>query len=189
MPRTPRPGAEDELAFWPWFASTGVRSLVDRWLVGHMLVGVGLAFAVSGTLSSVAVTAFLPFASVLVGLAFAWGGNAMAVLQSPELHEIGNQPVGPGAYRDWVFSYQLAILILLATLAVWGFAALGLYDRAILLIPREWHTSSRLAGRASIFALSSMAVRESWAVVLGTQAMLLAQNRYRLEKKASPPRE
>lgn len=176
-----------ELAFWPWFARTGVRTLVDAWLVIHVGIGFALATAVTPALSQVAQNVFLPFASVLVGLAFAWGGNAMAVLQSRELHEIGKQPVASDAYRDWVFQYQFAILVVMLVLVVWALAALGVTDRVAQLIPHQSLTACRLAGRTAAFALSSVAIRESWSVVLGVHSMLLAQNRYRLEQGQTKP--
>lgn len=173
-----------ELAFWPWFWGTGIRSFWDRWLVLHVGIGLALALGVSGALSSIALTVFIPFASVLVGLAFAWGGNAMAVLQTDELHEIGNHPLKRDAYRDWVFSYQVAILVIVSVLVVWALAGVGLSDRLAQVVVC-WRIPIRMTGRAAIFALSSIAVRECWSVVLGAQAMLLAKNRYRLEKEAA----
>lgn len=177
---------EGELAFWPWLWRSGLRKLADPYLALHALVGLLLALGVSRHVSQIAQNVFLPFASVLVGLAFAWGGNAMALLQSKELHAIGSHPVNPGAYRDWVFSYQLAILVILVVLVVWGVAALGMSDDLTLLIPGPWRAPAKIAGRIAAFGLSSMAIRESWSVVLGVHSMLLAQDVYRRESPKSP---
>jgi hypothetical protein len=175
---------EHELDFWQWLWPTGLRTLADRWLALHVVVGGAVAAAVDKPLSGIALTVFLPFASVLVGLAFAWGGNAMAVLQSDELHTIGSQPGAPNGYRDWVFAYQLAILVILVVLVVWTLAALGVSDVLARIFPRRGlpiHTS----GRVAAFALSSIAVRESWNVVLGAQGQLIAKHRLRIEREAA----
>lgn len=184
-PSPPAPGDPTrELEFWHWLRIVGLCSLCDTWLLLHVILGAILGTVVRDPLSKIALTVFLPFASVLVGLAFAWGGNAMAVLQSPELHEIGNQGATPDAYRNWVFSYQLAILVILTALVLWALAALGVSDDIYRLAPQYWRVAGRMAGRTAAFAFSSIAIRESWNVVLGAQAMLLAQNRIRLEKGA-----
>lgn len=159
-----------ELDFWRWFAERGLRSFWDRWLVVHLLIGIALAFLVRERLSEVAKVAFLPFASILVGLAFAWGGNAVAVLQTPEMQLVGSHPEDPTRYRSWVFSYQLAILVILVTLLVWALLAVGIANEHPLLFR---HEAARVVGRTAAFALSSIAVRECWQVVLTTHRILL----------------
>jgi hypothetical protein len=183
-----RPNTDRDLEFWRWFRQCGFRSFADRWAVVHLAVGAALAVGVPGSLSSVASSVFLPFASVLVGLGFAWGGNAMAVLQSDELHDLGSHPVNPNAYRGWVFSYQAALLVITAVLVVWTLAALEVGDRLAPVIPEKLRGITILVGRGAAFALSSAAIRESWQVVLGAQSMLIAQHTLRAARKAAHER-
>lgn len=167
-----------EFAFWRWFATSGLRSFVDWWLVVHASIGFGLAKVVPQCLSQVAQVAFLPLASILIGLAFAWGGNALAVLQTPEIKKaIGAQ--GPRAFSEYLFKFQQAILLVLVVLVVWGLLATGVGSSVghLSRLPLV-----RLIGRAIAFGLTSIAIRECWHVVLGTQSLLIM--RHIIEREA-----
>lgn len=174
-----------ELDFWLWLRRDGLRKLGDRWLVLHGFVGLSLAFIVPEKMSEVGKTAILPLAGVLVGLAFAWAGNAMALLQAPEVHSIAEQEEERRLYRSYVFTYQMAILVLLVVLLMWGLLAIGVAN----VWPRMYGNGHlRHAGRAIAFSASSVAMRECWHVVLGAQAMLLMRNLVRrANRNGSPP--
>jgi hypothetical protein len=62
--------------------------------------------------------------------------------------------------------------MILITLIVWRLAGLSVFDT-------RWPTADRkcqyYALKSGLFALSSLAVRECWHVVLGAQWMLLTQ--------------
>lgn len=163
----------ERLRFWPWFAKEGLAKLCDGWLVVHAVAGLVLAAVVPDKMSEVAKIVFLPFAQVLIGLAFAWAGNAIAILQTHELQKIGTQPADPTRFRAYVFTYQMAVLILLAVLVMWGLLALGLANQWPALFSGEHR---RLFGRTVAFAVSSVAIRECWHVVLGAQTMLLMRS-------------
>jgi hypothetical protein len=169
------------LSFWLWFWRDGLKRFLDRWLVVHLLVGIALGFVVPGPLSQAASIALIPLASVLIGMTFAWAGNALALLQTKELQQIGDDERGK-RFQDWVFTYQGAVLLTLVVVIVWGLLALRIADSLPVL-----HLAPgpvRLGGRTTVFFLSALAVRECWHVVVGTQAMLLARDTIQRAQKS-----
>ena len=81
------------ISFWNWFfrgsgGKLGYSRLVNRWLLLHLAVGIALAWIIPASLSSAADSVLLPLVGVLVGLCFAWAGNAQALLQAQELKEL-----------------------------------------------------------------------------------------------------
>lgn len=172
----------NRLSYWDWFfkgsgGKPGVRRLLDRWTVFHLGVGLGLSFAVKMDLATCAGTVLLPLAGILVGLSFAWAGNAQALLQSAEMEDLSKHH--PGGYPEYVYVFQTAILAILSTLVIWGLAGLRLFDDG-------WPTrSSRIQYfliKTLLFLLSSLTLRECWHVVVGAQLMLLARWRIRSER-------
>ena len=174
-------------SFWRWFFSRaygrpGCLKVVDLWLLVHAAVGFFLAALIPGSLESVAGTILLPLVGILVGLSFAWAGNAQALLTSREIEDISQYH--EGGYADYVFTYQCAVLLLLVALVGWGLAGMGLFDQT-------WPTSESptIYGvvRFGLFSLISLAVRTSWEVVLGTQMLLIMRGVFR--RKKGPPDE
>jgi hypothetical protein len=161
-----------DLSFWRWFVRSGIRRFVDRWLLVHVAVGLLLARYVPERMSDVSRAAFLPLASILIGLAFAWGGNALAVLQTTELRRVASDRSGPG-YSSYIFTFQQAILVVLVTLIVWGLLAMGIANSVEILYRSA---GAWLLGRATTFALTSLAIRECWHVILGTQSMMIIRH-------------
>lgn len=162
-------------SYWHWLffgsgAGPGLRRFLDWWLVLHLAVGAVLACLLPMTLQNTGIGLLLPIAGVFVGLTFAWGGNAQALLQSDELSRLSS--FRDGGYEEYLYTYQSAVLLILITLCCWAVAGLGILDRV-------WPTSAlilqykMLAG--FLFFLSSITVRECWQVVMGSQAMLLAR--------------
>jgi hypothetical protein len=167
------PSVADELDFWSWFVSEGLRKWWNRWLLLHVGAGAAITYSVQEKLSYVGATVVVPLAGVLVGLAFAWAGNAMAILQSPEVHQVAESDAASRRYRSYVFTYQMAILAVLVVLVMWGLLAIGVANRWSALYGNAY---LRFAGRTAAFAVSSVAIRECWHVVLGAQSMLLMRN-------------
>lgn len=125
-------------------------------------------------LREAASTVLLPLVGILIGLTFAWAGTAQALLQTTEIDRLSQHH--PGGLEEYVYTYQLAILVVLATLVAWGVAGLGILDRPCpWACPRVVYRSTA----ASLFALASLTLRECWHVVLGAQRMLLLQSEIR----------
>ena len=163
--------------FWEWLArgnggKRGYRRVVNRWLMLHLGVGLALGVLAHDPMKEISRAVLLPLAGVLVGLAFAWAGNAQALLQTEQIHEFSSHR--PGGYVEYVYTYQLAILVLLVTLSFWGITAIGVWDD-------RWPTARDfgwyLGVKCVAFTCLSVAVRECWHVVLGAQLMLIARKR------------
>ena len=123
-------------------------------------------------------TVLLPLAGILVGLSFAWAGNAQALMQSSEMEELSTHH--QGGFVEYVYIYQTAILTILVTLVFWGLAGLQIFDI-------QWPTIKKpilyFALKTFLFTLSSLTLRECWHVVIGAQWMLLAQKAIKDKKR------
>jgi len=169
------------ISFWKWFfhgsgAGPGIRRFFDIWFFVHIAVGVAASLIVPVSLQQAGTSLLLPLAGIFIGLSFAWGGNAQALLQTDEIEQF--VAFRDGGYEEYIYTYQSAVLLILIALIGWGFAGLGIFDKV-------WPTNSQ--GNlyhiisATLFFLASVTLRECWHVVLGAQALLLI--RFKIRKK------
>lgn len=161
--------------FWDWFLGRNVnragwRKFLNRWLLLHVALGVALSVLVPLSLMNAATAVLLPLAGVFVGMSFAWAGNAQALLQASEMEVIASHH--DGGLAEYVHTYQLAVLAILATLTLWGLAGLGVFDRPCVVDCPRWGYQ---AAEIMLFAFASITLRECWHVVLAAHWMLLAQ--------------
>lgn len=171
------------VTFWHWLfkgsgADPGFGRILNWWLVLHIGVGVGAVFVVPGTLKDAANSVLLPMVGILIGLTFAWAGNAQALLQSEEMAQLAK--FRKGGFEEYVYTYQLAILAILITLILWGLAGLSVFDD---VWPKCTGSIPYDVIKGILFAACSITIRECWHVVLGAQLMLLAQKRIRERKR------
>src|SRR5205085_1505555 len=85
--------------FWRWFfrdgsTRAGWHRLLNRWCYFHLAVGAVLSWLVPYDLKTAASTVLLPLVGVLVGLSFAWAGNAQSLLQSEEIETLSEYHEG-----------------------------------------------------------------------------------------------
>lgn len=164
------------MSFWAWFfkgsgAGPGVLKIIDRWLLVHVFIGVIIAALSPTEMCSAAKGLLLPLASIFVGLSFAWGGNAQALLQTKEIEDLTQKH--KGGFEEYIYTYQLSILLILTALVSWGMAGLDIFDK---VWPTKESTTAYFLLESSLFFLASLAIRECWHVVLGAHAMLLAKH-------------
>lgn len=174
-----------EFSFWRWMAKgsgskPGYRRLVNTWLAFHLAVGTVFALFVSVTLATAANTVLLPLAGILIGLSFAWAGNAQALLQASEVEEMTD--FHPGGFTEYVFTYQAAIFAILVTLVFWAIAGFEVFDSQW---PTPAHKKLYFAAKVFAFTLSSLTLRECWHIVLGAQWLLLSKKRIRDSRKTN----
>ncbi len=167
------------MEFWDWFAKgsggpPGFQRLLGRWFVLHATVGGLLSYVVPVNLSTAANAVLLPLVGILIGLAFAWAGNAQTLMQSPEIDDLAEHH--DGGFLDYAYTYQLAILVILATVVGWAFAGLEVYDK---VWPNETSAGLYFGVKMMLYTLSSLTLRECWHVVLGAQFMLIVQRKIR----------
>lgn len=191
----PRSAESAEISFWKWlvgkapYDAVGASDVLNWWLLLHVAIGVAIAWASPLGSAQAASVVLLPLAGVLIGLSFAWAGSALSILQTDEIGLLSRST--PEGLDGYVHSYQLSILLLLVTAAAWGVAGLGV---GRLLPPADTGAIAaavRFGGKASLYALSSVALRECWSVVSTTGYLLIAQIRVReaLERKRSRDRQ
>jgi hypothetical protein len=140
----------------------------------HLLVGGFLAEFVPLGVQEAASTVLMPLVGILIGLCFAWGGNANALLQTHEVEQMSD--AHPGGLEEYAYVYQSAILAILITLCAWGLAGLGVIDRAV---PAECYPRSQFMVRIALYSLASVTLRECWHVVLGAQSLLIIRKKIR----------
>lgn len=164
---------EKYLSYWAWFfdkddGCPGVKVLLNRWALVSLIVGGALAYFVTKPVAEVSQQVLLPMIGVLVGLTFAWGGNAQALIQTEEIRLISKLEKGSTKY--FVGYYQTAILLILISLASWMFASFDVrvsYGERFLWVPNFLE--------ALLYALTFMTFIECWAVVDSARKLLLAR--------------
>jgi len=159
----------------------GVRRLLNTWTIFHLGVGVLFGQVVPVTLVTAANTVLLPLVGVLIGLSFAWAGNAQALLQVSEIEDMAEHH--PGGFREYVFVYQAAILTILVTVVAWAIAGFEVFDK---VWPTPVHVRTYFVVKTILFALSSLTLRECWHVVSSAQWMLLSQKLIKQSRKQQP---
>lgn len=173
------------MTFWKWFVSgsgghPGYRRIVNRWLLFHVAVGVAVAFAVPASIAQTANAVLVPLIGVFVGLSFAWGANAQSMLQTDQIRRMTAERAG--GFAEYVFTFQIAMFVILATLAVWGLGGLSVFDQSW---PTTVHPFAYGAVEITLYGLASLAVRECWHVIVGTQLMLLQWSEIKREEEKS----
>lgn len=161
--------------FWRWFwrgngEKPGARRLVGWHSIIHLVVGFLAAWVVAKPLNEVAAQALLPLIAIFVGLTFSWAGNAHAILQSREVMKIAGSR--PGGIAEYVFTFQLCILVVLFSVSAWILPILN--TKYLLEDIIDIETFNYCAGVA-LYALISLAFRTSWQAVLGANMLLLAR--------------
>lgn len=163
--------------FWRWLflglnAKPGYRKIIDFWFIFQLAISILLAHLVDVSLKEAASTLILPLSGIFVGLSFAWAGNAQALLQETEIERLAD--AHPDGLENYVYTFQLAILMILITLVCWGLAGLGLFEKSFF--------SSEILGfliECFLYLLASLTLRECWHVVLGSQILILTRSKIR----------
>jgi hypothetical protein len=177
------------LSYWQWLVrggggKPGYRRFIDWWLPLHLSIGIGLAVLVPKSLEEAATSILFPMAGVLIGLTFAWSGNAQALLSSTEIRALSKNRAG--GLAEYVYGFQSAILLILVTLITWSLVGLGVVDAHVT---KQSHAVVYFYISASLFALISLTIRECWHVVLFSQWMLLVRQEMDIRARESANRE
>jgi len=173
------------MSYWVWLirgtgGRPGIRRFLDWWLIVHAIVAVGLSVVVPVPLQEAAAVFLLPLAGILIGLSFAWAGNAQTLLQTQEIEYFAEHH--PGGFAEYVYVYQTAVLLILTTLVLWGLAGAQVFDKTW---PTPALPKAYMLVEVVLFGLASVAIRECWHVVLGAQCMLLVRRNIRKKQRDS----
>ena len=180
--------------FWLWFLkgkltnqnktsedkfisiTPGYKKIYNKWILFHLLIGLFITFFSKETVERSSMTIMLPLSSALIGITFAWAGNISSILLEPHLkHRI---QIRKSKIDDYVFTFQLAALVILTTLCLWGLAGIGV------------HPSSDLPFLSSLFkiflfSMISLSLREGWHVIYGVSALTIVRGQIPDIKKKS----
>jgi hypothetical protein len=177
--------------FWRWFfrgtrgKRPGWRKFLNSWLWVHASVGTAAAVLLHVSLFEAARSVLIPLVGILVGMTFAWVGNAQAIVQTAEIDRLADAQ--GGGIENYVFTFQSAILAILVSLCLWALAGLGVFDQPCPWLCPAWLYPTT---RGLLFFLASLTLRECWQVVTGAQMLLLAQrNISRLPRPKNPNEE
>jgi hypothetical protein len=170
--------------FWRWLvfginSKSGISRFFDAWIFLHFGVAVILTLFVELSLKEAASTVLLPLSSVFFGLSFAWSGNSQALLQDSAIEELSKHH--PDGIENYIYTFMLAIFVILLTLAAWGVAGLGIFQKRFF--STCWW---QLSIKAILYFLGSLTLRECWHVVIGSQLMLMSRYTIKKNKKKEP---
>ncbi len=164
--------------YWTWLfkglnGRPGIFKFWDKWLLLHAAIATVLTLWISMPLAEVAHTMMLPLAGIFIGLSFAWAGNAQALLQSDEIEKMVERH--EDGIENYIYTFQTAILTVLLSLLGWGLAGLKAFDGVGLSCITsfiEW----------ILYLISSLAFRECWHVILGSQILILNRHNIKVSK-------
>lgn len=154
-------------SFWRWMfqknggQQSGIRSLIDKWFYLHICIGFLGSMLIDTNFVESAKSTIIPFASILTGITFAWSGNITALLTTKEISKLSKYH--KDGISSYVFSVQRSILIIFTALLLWVFSSLDIVNNFY------W--------RFLVFTNSSIAVRESWGVIMFAQMLTIYRER------------
>ena len=95
--------------YWIWLirgsgAGPGIRRFFDRWILFHILIGILFSWLTPIPLNEAAINLLLPLAGIFIGLSFAWGGNAQALLETEEIKDLTEHH--SGGFEEYIYTYQ-----------------------------------------------------------------------------------
>lgn len=166
--------------FWHWFASgegegsSGYTYYMDWGLTVDAVLGLGLMYLSPIPLAEAARTFLLPVVGIMIGISFAWVANANAILHTPEIEGVARRM--RGGLVGVVWEFQLAVLLLLMILVLWGLASLRIFDIT-------WPTPGRYVWysvtEVVLYGSASFAVRVCWRIVRDVQNLFVTRHRVR----------
>lgn len=174
--------------FWRWLfrgtsGKAGYHHLTKRpWIILDILVGAAMTYLTPMDFQEAATVFLLPLAGIFVGISVGWAGSAHTVLQTTELEKIANYL--DGGMEGIVWEFQLAVLVLLAMIVLWGLAALGVFG----LVGSKEAGLAHCGMSVFLYAGSSLSLRVSWNVVGNAQRLLVTRARMReeLRERSTP---
>jgi hypothetical protein len=161
-----------QLSFWKWLwgnkeTTPGYKHLLGLSQCLHLFIGIILGFMVARPIDIIGCTVLLPFTAVLGGVSFALSGSTQSILQTEELYKITEKH--DGGLPEYVFTYQLVILITLVTVISWAIAGLGIFEPLLA----GHHPDIYRFFKILLFTLTSLSIRECWSSTLFSQSLLI----------------
>lgn len=167
-------------SFWKWFFfpekdhKTGWKLLFTWWMAIDIMVAGFLTYYLSIDGFAFAAKTLFPAASILVSMAVAWTARASTILNDREFSDkifVQNRPI-----EEYVYSYQLSLLILISVVVYVAIMAAGGLKFCV------WDFEfSRNISSFWLYFLLSLAIRECWAVINFSNLLGLLNSKIRTE--------
>lgn len=153
--------------------SPGIYKLFNVWSIIYICIAIYITNTFVIELKVLAASMLLPAAGLFIGVAFAWGGNAHAILQTKEIEELAQYK--DGGFEDYAYTFQLSMLIVLLTITLWTLAGIGIFEN----LPSPYIQYVTIF----ILSLSAIAIRECWHIIVGSTELLIMKYYVRIHKK------
>lgn len=150
--------------FWIWLifgiktAPSGLSSLVNKWLIVHVICAFGLLVFLRVDAYTFAAKTLFPAASILVSMSIAWTARAAAIFQDKELRDRLFSDERPA--EDYVYGYQLSLLIVIIVVCYTAVMSTGGLDVVIFSPNIDYRISA-----FTLFLLLSLGIRECWGAI------------------------
>lgn len=145
---------------------TGYKLLLTKWLLADFLIAAALTFGLKIDGFEFADKALFPAASILVGMAVAWTARASFIINDYDFRNSMITKDNP--IEDYVYGYQLSILILFVCIVYVAIMAAGGFNFHIYDATLSAHLSSFF-----MYFLMSVTIRECWSVINFTNMLSL----------------
>lgn len=156
------------LNFWRWFfhgsgSLPGYKRVFNSWLIQHLCIGSVCVIFISTSLESAARAILFPLTGVLISVCASWAGPTQTVLTSEEMIPVFE--LHEGGACEYFNILQAAILIMFATISIWGLAGIGVFES---LNTKPLGSKKILYYIISIFlyGIISLSLKTCWEVIL-----------------------
>lgn len=171
--------------FWEWLSGSprvenpGYKRVINQWLFFHLFVAFTLTLLTSGPISDIAKILIIPLSGSLIGITFAWSGNISSLLMSKELSDLTTED--EEKFYDFVYTFQLAALVIIVSTCLWAINALGFVDKA--------NPTIKIITLLILYTATSCAIREGWNVIIGVSSLTIVRFKVRRmnEEHKKPP--
>lgn len=160
--------------FWHWllFGSKsgprGVFNVLNRYIFVHAIIAIVATCLIKSDPFAFAQKALFPASSILIGLSISWTTRASTILQVKELREKLFSNDRPP--EDYIYGFQLAILVVIAMIVYVAIMAGGGLDVCILGQPWDTYCSAFW-----MYLLMSLTLRECWGVINATNMLSMLE--------------
>lgn len=156
--------SKEDLSFWHWLfygsgGKPGITRLARPGLLLDILIGAVLTYHKSMSPADFSTEVILPASGVFFAVAVAWAGNNQSITVSNIIVELSKH--NKGGIQDYIFPFQLGLLVILSSLVFWFSISAGLIEIS--------QRGDRDVGEWSLvilmYALVSLNIRIVWKIV------------------------
>lgn len=162
--------------FWRWLlirqarGKTGIWTLLNWWLLLDLAVAAAATKFLQVDGFHFAEKGLFPAASILVSMSIAWTARAATIINDDKFRSAVITPDRP--LIDYVYGYQLGLLVIMATVVYIAIMAVGGFSFYIYS-----PYFSRIASSFFLFFLLSLSIRLCWTIINFSNLLALLKDR------------